>query len=206
MSVRLNGSTSGFTELDGPAVGSNNTLRLPAGNGSDGQVFGTDGAGNGAWVTRSRMQLDTAKASTSGNVIDFTGIPSWAKKISVLLNGVSTAGTSPVQVQLGTSAGLTTSGYVSSAAYSSGTIASNTGFVTYGATAANTRYGCMLIASMGDGTWVASGNNISDTASNGNYPFGGAVTITGTVDRLRITTVAGNQAFDAGTINVLYEG
>jgi hypothetical protein len=45
MTLRLNGSTSGFTEIDAPAVAGSNTLTLPGGNGTNGQVLTTDGAG-----------------------------------------------------------------------------------------------------------------------------------------------------------------
>ena len=34
MSIRLNGSTSGYAEIDAPAVAGNNTLILPGGNGA----------------------------------------------------------------------------------------------------------------------------------------------------------------------------
>jgi hypothetical protein len=39
MTIRLNGSTSGYTQLDSPAVGGNNTLLLPAGNGTANQIL-----------------------------------------------------------------------------------------------------------------------------------------------------------------------
>ena len=45
MSLRLNGSTSGYTEIDAPAVAGSNTLVLPTGNGSSGQFLQTNGSG-----------------------------------------------------------------------------------------------------------------------------------------------------------------
>jgi hypothetical protein len=60
------------------------------------------------------LTLATAKTTTSGTFVDFTGIPSWAKRITVMFNGVSTNGTSTFQIQVGTSAGVETTGYVSS--------------------------------------------------------------------------------------------
>lgn len=68
----------------------------------------------------------TAVASTSGTSIDFTGIPSWVKRITVMLSGVSTNGSSAVQIQLGTSSGATVSGYLGSgASLAASTSASN---------------------------------------------------------------------------------
>lgn len=51
MTLRLNGSTSGYTEIDAPAVAGNNTLILPTGNGSSGQVLSTNGSGVLSWVS-----------------------------------------------------------------------------------------------------------------------------------------------------------
>lgn len=45
---------------------------------------------------------DTAKASTSGVAVEFTGIPSWVRRITVLFNGVSTNGVNNILVQVGT--------------------------------------------------------------------------------------------------------
>jgi len=52
MTLRLNGSTSGYTEIDAPAVAGSNTLVLPTGNGSSGQVLSTNGSGALSWVDR----------------------------------------------------------------------------------------------------------------------------------------------------------
>ena len=45
MTLRLNGSSSGYTEIDAPAAAGSNTLTLPTGNGSAGQVLSTNGSG-----------------------------------------------------------------------------------------------------------------------------------------------------------------
>ncbi len=52
MTLRLAGSTSGYTEIDAPAVAGSNTLVLPGGNGSSGQVLSTNGSGTLSWVDR----------------------------------------------------------------------------------------------------------------------------------------------------------
>jgi len=43
----------------------------------------------------------TAQASTSGTSIDFTSIPSWVKRVTVMYSGVSTNGTSNFLIQIG---------------------------------------------------------------------------------------------------------
>ena len=209
MSVRLNGSTSGYVELDAPAVAGNNVLRMPTSNGSAGQAMLTDGAGNTSWG--SAIVSGTAQNSTSGTSIDFTGIPSWVKRVTVMFSGVSTSGTSPPQVQLGTSAGFVTTGYLGS----NGLISSGVGTVNFttgfgiGVNTANwsgTRvvHGHIGIVLLGSNNWVASGLIGSSDVASIDFTAG-SVTLSGALDRIRITTVNGTDTFDAGSINILYE-
>ena len=85
MTLRLNGSTSGYTEIDAPAVAGSNTLVLPTGNGSADQALVTNGSGTLSFADRGRMVLETAQATTSGTFKDFTGIPSWVKRVTVAI-------------------------------------------------------------------------------------------------------------------------
>jgi hypothetical protein len=148
----------------------------------------------------------TAVASTSGTSIDFTSIPSWVKRITVMFNGVSTNGSSAVQIQIGAGS-VTTSGYVSGGTFTTtivGPVSSTTGFIFAGTTAANTRTGSTVITNITGNTWVsASTGTFEDAASS--YSGGGKVALSGTLDRVRITTVNGTDTFDAGSINILYE-
>jgi hypothetical protein len=52
MTLRLNGSTSGYVEIDAPATAGSNTLVLPTGNGTSGQVLSTNGSGALSFVDR----------------------------------------------------------------------------------------------------------------------------------------------------------
>ena len=148
----------------------------------------------------------TSVASTSGTSIDFTGIPSWVKRITVMFNGVSTNGTAMLLSQIG-SGSVTTSGYVSAAAYtgaSTGGATSTAGYIlTAAAGATNTAIGSLVITLLGSNLWICS----SVLARQDGYAnsAGGTVTLGGTLDRVRITTVNGTDTFDAGSINILYE-
>jgi len=149
----------------------------------------------------------TAQASTSGTSINFTDIPSWVKRITVMFNGVSTSGSSPPQIQLG-SGSIDATGYTSSGAANTGTNtiaigASTTGAHIQSTSAANVISGSMRFELFGSNTWVATHvGNLSSTA----VLFGSAIkTLSGTLDRIRITTVNGTDTFDAGSINILYE-
>ena len=151
-----------------------------------------------------QLKSGTAVASTSGTSIDFTSIPSWVKRITVMFSGVSTSGSSVVLVQTG-SGSVTTSGYLGSATFGS-TANFTTGFaVGNSGAAAYSRYGAMTLLNISGNIWVASyAGGLSGVAEFG--CGGGNVTLGGTLDRIRITTVNGTDTFDAGSINILYEG
>jgi hypothetical protein len=207
MTLRLNGATSGFTEIDAPAVAGSNTLVLPGGNGSADQVISTNGSGALSFVDRGRMVRDTAKASTSGTSVDFTGIPSWVKRVTAMFSGVSTNGTSVVLVQLGAGS-VTTSGYLGAASINTSATLSaayTTGFgITQQTNAADVQHGLIILTNVSSNTWVASTSMArSDAATS---QGAGSVTLSGALDRVRITTVNGTDTFDAGSINILYEG
>ena len=211
--LRLNG-TSGYTEITAPTSAGNNTLTLPTSNGSNGNILGTDGAGNLSWVN-GRMVLETAKASTSGTSVDFTdgaGNLSWVKRVTVMFDGVSTSSTSLKLLQLGDSGGIETTGYTSGACNTptSGNnfSTSTSGFVlsvSANSTAAETMFGAIVLTNVASNTWVAQGAFQMPTYTVGNFVAGGKA-LSGTLDRIRITTVNGTDTFDAGSINILYEG
>ena len=146
----------------------------------------------------------TAVASTSGTSIDFTSIPSWVKRITVMFNGVSTNGSSLPLIQLGDSGGIENTGYVSAAGTSdgAGTSTSTAGFVLRSGVASNLIYGSMVITLLNGNTWTATNNTtFANIASWG----AGGKELSATLDRIRITTVNGTDTFDAGSINILYE-
>ena len=152
----------------------------------------------------------TAQASTSGTSIDFTSIPSWAKRITVNFVGVSTNGTSIPLVQLG-SGSVDATGYssVASGVTTLATTASQTiGFgLVSGMAATYVLSGSAVISlqSASTNTWCVSGTLAILTGSTGVFLFGGSKALSGTLDRVRITTVNGTDTFDAGSINIQYE-
>jgi hypothetical protein len=152
----------------------------------------------------SLITSDTVKASTSGTSIEFTGIPSWVKRITVMLNGVSTNGSSNIQIQIGSSS-FTTSGYLGSVQVSSVALAFTTGFgVSYNHTSVSNLYGIYRVQLITGNTWVYDGMN-TRSSDNGVTLGSGSLALSGTLDRVRITTVNGTDTFDAGSINILYE-
>ncbi len=153
------------------------------------------------------IKSGTAQATTSGTFIDFTGIPAGVKRVTLMFNGVSTNGTSPMLLQLGTSGGIETTGYVSASNYSTSVGPTTTSALTivYGIAAiADTFYGSIILSNFGSNIWSMNGN-LCDSAQRNSSSAGGK-TLSGALDRLRLTTVNGTDLFDAGSVNILYEG
>lgn len=163
-------------------------------------------------VGAERLASGTVQATTSGTSIDFTGIPSWAKKITVSFSGVSTNGTSLPIVQIGDSGGVETSGYSGATAYYTGTGNAVTRPTTgYGISAlfaaSSVIHGTMTLTLVdaATNTWAAVGNfGFSD--ADAVSVSGGSKSLSATLDRIRITTVGGANTFDAGKVNITYEG
>jgi hypothetical protein len=171
----------------------------------NGQFFGTDS--NASRAQLQRIVRATAVASTSGTSIDFTSIPSWVKRITVMLGGVSVSGSSIPLIQLGTTSGVVATGYVSGAWTGNTTTTAQTiGFGLAGIGGASNDFtGNVIICVNGNNLWTSSHvlyQNVGATIAMG----GGRIALGGTLDRVRITTVNGTDTFDAGTINILYEG
>jgi hypothetical protein len=150
----------------------------------------------------------TAVASTSGTSIDYTSIPSWVKRITVMFNSVSTNGSSNIRLQLGAGS-ITSSGYTGLALYvgdaaTPGGANSTSGFDSYGdSNAINVRSGNIVFTLVGSNTWTMNGGY--RYTSGYSVIFFGSVPLSGTLDRVRITTVNGTDTFDAGSVNILYE-
>jgi hypothetical protein len=218
VTVQGNAGGTGTLTVTSPNTNSNYTVTLPTATTT---LVGTDATQTltnktltsptitGAVVSSmasSVITSGTAQASTSGTSIDFTSIPSWVKRITVMFQGVSVSSTSFFLLQIG-SGSVTTSGYVSGAHATNNTDSTSTaGFVLSAGTqpAANTYSGAISIMLSSTNTYVSSGllNSINTAAGQ---MSGGWIALGGALDRVRITTVGGTDTFDAGTINILYE-
>ena len=192
----ISGDTSGQISVTVPAVAGSNTITLPAGTGTA-AIQGVS----------TNIVASTTVASTSGTAIDFTNIPAYVKRITVLFNAVSTSGTADPMVQIG-SGSIATTGYNSQGFRWSGSAGANTPLTTGVniaiSAATNIIYAAMTIYNMGSNVWFF---NLSgqDLSSNNGYISTGVITLSGAPDRLRITTANGTDTFDAGSVNILYE-
>jgi len=194
-SLVLTGSTSGTVALQAPATAGSNTATIGAATG-----------------THYPFTAGTAVASTSGTSIDFTSIPSWVKRITVMFNGVSTSGTSTTLIQLGDSGGVEATSYTSTGGQIYNTAAATTAYTTgFGFSNANAGIvsnGSISLTNISGNIWICSGvvgSAVAGAATQIVMFVTGTKTLSDTLDRIRITTVNGTDTFDAGSINILYE-
>ena len=186
-SIILTGDTSGTLTVSAPLVAGSNTLTLPAATG-----------------TISLLTQATSVASTSGTSIGFTGIPSWAKRITVMFSGVSSNGSSDFLIQLGDSGGIENTGYVSQSLFSTNASSSTSGFVIRNGLSTYVFSGHITITNLSSNIWIES--QVLTGGSSVAFYGGGTKELSATLDRIRITTVNGTDTFDAGSINIMYEG
>ena len=206
MPVKLNSTGGGSVTLTTPSTATDYTATFPANTGNV-VTTGSSAVVTPAMLTQPLTQA-TSKSATSTSV-DFTGIPSWVKRITIMFNGVSTGGTSIKQIQLGDSGGFETTGYLGTGvqltdAQSVNAATITTGFGIRSALAADTLNGAVVITNLTSNTWVAQGA-LTDSSRGAGYLVGGAKALSYVLTQVRITTVNGTDTFDAGSINILYE-
>ena len=173
----------------------------------NGQFFGTDS--NNARAQLQRITSGTV-VTASGTSVDFTSLPAWIKRITVMLQGITTNGSSAPIMRLGTSGGFVTSGYASGGIFTGATTGSGnrTDSLLISGNAFDssaTLHGHAVITNITGNAWVQSfvlGQSNSAYAVMG----GGSISLAGVLTQIRITTANGTDAFDGGTINILYEG
>ena len=193
-SMILSGDTSGTITLSAPSVAGSNTATLPAQTG-----------------TLQMLGQGTAVASTSGTSITFTGIPSWAKRITVMFSGVGVSASSPIQIQIG-SGSTATSGYQSISSYGGSAgqyqiLTSGFACAWSGMSSADRLYGSMSISQLGSNVWTEQSGFFCQASGNiQSSGSGGSPALAGALDRVIITTVGGTATFTAGSINIMYEG
>lgn len=194
ISLKPGSTGTGTYTIEAPAGDLSKTLVLPD---EDGTLTTAE------QVLANKITLATAKTAT-GTYVDFTGIPSWAKRITVMFDGVSTNGTSTFLIRIGGSS-LEITGYNSSGANAANVAYyDSTGFKLSGANAATGLYsGAIILNKINNNTWCSFG--ILGGFGPVQILSSGSKTLSEVLSQLRITTTNGTDQFDAGTINISWE-
>lgn len=174
---------------------------------------GTNNSGNTSSldykVSRSFIRASNS-VSLTGNSVDFLGIPAWANRVTLLLAGARVSALATPTLRLG-SGGIVSTGYTGRTAY----IADNStlgGIYTNGASLypgnvlnqATPLNGKITVQRMAGNVWIVDGL-LHRTDSNVLVFMSYHLAMVGNLDRLRLTTVAGDVAFDAGSAAVSWE-
>ena len=185
--------------------------RIPGAMVSDSSITSSDvqdGTLGRADMGESLIRLGTEQATTSGVFKEFTSIPSWVRRITVALNGVSTNGATNILVQIGTGGTPTTSGYAGYSVFSwaSGIVpvSATAGIPIFNNAASYNHYGHLILTNISGNSWLASGQFVT-AGTQGSTISGGAITLAGVLNYLRIVTANGTDAFDAGAVNISWE-
>lgn len=172
----------------------------------------------------SLQQLDTALsdrvrfanrvtlATTSGVAVDLNSLPTWAQRITVIPDKVSTSGTDQVCLQLGTSASFETTSYEGSSCFINSTagaaVAANIGSGGFSlplTNSASTRSGRFVLERVDGNVWECCGD-IGDTATAAVVLVRGRKSLSGALTRIRLTTILGSDTFDGGQVSMIVEG
>ncbi len=154
------------------------------------------------WISDGPTTL-TAEQALSGATIDFTSIPAGVKEITILVEDLSSDGTSLPMVQLGDAGGFEASGYLGSIL----STAFTTGFGFQDtASAAVVIQGVMTIRlkDAANFTWVAN-TRYARTDSAGSLGGGGSKSLSAELTQVRLTFVNGTDEFDGGSAAIQYK-
>ena len=213
MALRLNGQTTGYTELNAPANGDSVILTMPGTDGNAGEYLQTDGSGGLSWATvtdtNTNLTAVTHVDATSGSTLSFTNIPTNVRRITISAYDLSTSGSQNIKYRLGTGGSAVTSGYHWTKMIDqggSGCTVSHTstgdGFEDFAQASGCVRHGSLVLTWVEDHIWVANGQwGRTDVAAM--HFIGGHVDVGGAVNMVEIALPS--DTFDAGAIGLSYE-
>ena len=152
------------------------------------------------------LRLSSVQTPISVAFVDFTSIPSWVTRATILFDKISLSAGADILVQLGDAGGLETTNYASASSgggASVSTSSSTSGFIVLSGSSACVQSGSMVIANITGNTWVSS-HSTSRTDTAAFRSGGGTKTLSDILTQIRITTTSTDN-FDAGSINIMLE-
>jgi hypothetical protein len=212
MALRLNGQTTGYTELNAPANGDSVVLTMPGNDGNAGQYLQTNGSGVLSWQT----VADTANItqvtyqSLSGTSVVFDSLPADIKRLVIIVWGLSFNGDSDLGIRIGDSGGLETSGYTSSTSYHQNTSYGQRGasdqwrVVSNGASWGYSGF-FEIVKNRSDANGWAFAGHTANSANTSVQQAVGYKTLSATLDRVELKPYDVTKSFDAGNAAIMYQ-
>jgi hypothetical protein len=234
--LELSGKGTGVPDIaSGFKVGG--TAGVPVNNlrtGTDGELITWDASGDPATVAvgtathvltsngagaaptfqaAAGMTLETAVATTSGTEVDYTGIPSTTKRITIMFQEVSTDGNDGIRILIGDAGGLEGSGYdsvIGKMVNSANSEVARDAWewnVTHnnatGTTVKNSGIVVLALLNSSTNLWSLSAV-MADYPSTEVQAAGGSKALSAVLTQLRIEPT-GSDSFDYGSVNISYE-
>lgn len=147
----------------------------------------------------------TPKPLNTLAAVEWAGIPSWVRRITIAVSGQSGSSTGVAAVRIGTGGAAETTGYDGAASFcgTATAIGTNTTFwrLTDTAVASSSHNHVIIISKVTGNTWVYS--SVGSVAAAGTVQAGGSKTLAGALDMVQLIMTSGT--FDGGTATLYYE-
>ena len=152
------------------------------------------------------ITLGTEVAHGGGTTRTLTDIPSGVKKVTVMIEQLSSNGTDNYLLQIGPSGGVETSGYDCDAGSMNNAYTNSTaGFLLMQTTVAASLYNGtyhLYLFNSSDNQWGFSGGC---STNNDAFVTHGQKSISGVLNKISITTTGGSNVFDSGAVNIQFQ-
>jgi len=160
-----------------------------------------------ATIIAQKITQSASLSTATGTAFDFTGIPSTVKRVTLIFTSVSLSGTDNYLVQLGTSGGFVTTGYLGGGFVSTGGggtyASSSSGFLVATNTASELMSGHFTLtrSAVGSNSWVSS--HVTGTSAR-TATGGGSINLGAALTQVRLTR-DGTNTFDNGAVSIMWE-
>lgn len=146
----------------------------------------------------------SAAATLSGTSTDITGIPANVSRVELMINGLSTSGTSYIKILMGTGSGFESSGYLGGCQTTGIATPNFSTEIQIAKAAGNVFY--VKVTLLKSAANVFHISIVGALSSSGSAILGGGYkSLAAALTQLRITTLGGTDTFTAGTATITWE-